>query len=108
MELIKGLPRTSRQHDYIMVVNDKLTEVAYLILVMSMNSISEVSQIFIREIVRLHGIPRTIVSRKDSKFTSRFWKELFVGLVIELASNTTYHLQTYGQIERVNKIWRTY
>lgn len=57
-----------------------------------MNSTSEMTQVFIRDIVRLHGVPRKIVSDKLSKFTSRFWKELFIGLGIELAFSTTYHL----------------
>lgn len=54
--------------------------------------------------VRIHGIPKNIVSYRDVKFTSKFWKELFVSLGIDLAFNTAYHLQTDGQIERVNRI----
>jgi len=54
--------------------------------------------------VRLHGILKKIVSDRDANFTSRFWKELFVGSGIELAFNTTYHPQIDGQSERVNKI----
>jgi len=89
MEFITGFPRTSRQHESIMVVVNRLRKVA---------------QIFIREILRLHGVPNNIISHRDSKFTSTFWKELFVGLGIELAFSTTYHPWTYGQIERVNRI----
>ena len=74
------LSRTSRQHDSIMVVVDRLAKVAHFILVKSTNSASEVAQVFIREIVRLHGIPKKIVFDIDAKFTSRFWKELFAGL----------------------------
>lgn len=54
--------------------------------------------------VRLHGVPKNIVSDNNVKFTSMFWKELFVGLGIELVFNTFYHLQTDGHIERVNRI----
>ena len=54
--------------------------------------------------MRLHGVPKEIVSDKDAKFTSRFWKELFAGLGTELVFNTTYHLQIDGQRKRVNKI----
>lgn len=46
---------------------------------------------FIREIVRLHGVPKKIVSDRDENFTSKFWKELFTSLDIEFAFNTTYH-----------------
>lgn len=54
--------------------------------------------------MRLHGIPKNIASHKDSKFISRFWKELFTGLGSKLDFSTTYHLQTNGKIERVNRI----
>ena len=53
--------------------------------------------------VRLHGVLKKIVLEKDEKFTSKFWKELFVGLGIELAFSTSYHLQTDGKTERVNR-----
>jgi len=54
--------------------------------------------------VRLHGVPKKIVSNRNAKFTSKFWKELFVGLGTELALRTTYHPQTDGKTERVNRI----
>eukprot|EP00253_Pinus_taeda_P001723 PITA_01723 len=54
--------------------------------------------------VRLHGVLKKIVSGRDAKFTSRFWKELFAGLGIELVFSTTYHLQRNGQTERANRI----
>jgi len=54
--------------------------------------------------VRLHGVLKKIVLDMDAKFTFRFWKELFAGLGIELAFSTSYHLQAYGQTERVNMI----
>ena len=59
---------------------------------------------FIRDVVRLHGVPKKIVSDRDMKFTSKILKELFVGFAIELAFSTAYHPQTDGKIERVNKI----
>ena len=52
----------------------------------------------------LHVVSNKIISDKDAKFTSRFWKQLFVGLVTKLDFSTTYHSQTNGQIKRVNKI----
>jgi transposase InsO family protein len=57
-----------------------------------------------RDIARLHGIPRTIVSDKDTQFTSNFWNELFKGFGTNLNFNTSYHPQSYGQIERVNQV----
>jgi len=104
MDFIIGLPRTLRQHDSIMVVVNRLSKVAHFNPVKPTYSASEVEQVFIMEIMRLHGFPKNIVLDRDSKFTSKFWKELFVGLGIELDFSTTYHPQTNGQTERVNRI----
>jgi hypothetical protein len=57
-----------------------------------------------REIARLHGIPKTIVSYGDPKFTSNFWKGLFNGFVTNLNFNTTYHPELDEQTERVNQV----
>ena len=80
MEFIIGFPRTSRQHDSIMAVVDRLTKVAHFILVKTMYSTSDVAQVFIRDVVRLHGVTKKIMSDRDENFTSKFWKELFSGL----------------------------
>ena len=79
-----------------MIVVDKLRKVSHLIPVKTTYSASEVEQVFIREIVRLHGVPKKIVLDRDAKLTSNFWKELIVGLGIELALNISYHLQKDG------------
>ena len=86
MDFIIGLPRTSRKHDAIMVVIDKLNKVAHFVVVKSTNSVSEVAKIFIKDIVRLHGVPKKIILDRDAKFTSRFWKELLVGSGTKLHS----------------------
>lgn len=104
MYFIIGFLRTSRQHDSIMVVVDMLKKVVHLIPVKITYLTSDVAQFFIRDVVRLHGVPKKIVSERDVKFTSKFLKELFVGLGTELAFNTTYHLHTDGQKKRDNKI----
>jgi len=96
MEFILGFPKTVRQHDSIMVIVDRLTKVAHFIRVTYTFSASNVAQVFIRDVVRLHGVLKKIVSHRDAKFTSKFLKELFVGLVTELAFSTTYYPQTYG------------
>ena len=88
-----------------MVVIDKLSKVAHFVAVKTTNSASEVSQIFIKEIVRLHGVPKKIISSRGAKFTSRFWKELLGGLGVELACSTTYQMQMNGKIESTNKIF---
>ena len=82
MEFIIGLSKIVRQHDSIMVVVDRLSKVAHFILVKTTYLASEVVQVFIREIVRIHGVPKKIMSKMDAMFTSKFWKELFAGLGI--------------------------
>lgn len=102
MDFITGLPRTVKKHDSVVV--HRLSKVTHFIPVKTTYSTSEVAQVFIRTIARLHGIPRNIMSYRDAKFISKFWKELFASLHTELAFSTTYHQQTYGHAERVNRI----
>ena len=104
MDFIIGLSRTVRQHDSIMVIVDRLTKVSHFIPMKSTLSASIVAQVFIRDVVRLHGVQKKIVLERDVKFTSKFWKELFAGLGTKLAFSKTYNLHTDGQIERVNRI----
>ena len=91
MEFITGFLRKMRQHDSIMVVVDRLKKIVHFIPVKSTFSASDVAYLFIREMVILHGVLKNIVLDRDANFTSKFWKELFAGLGIELAFSTTYH-----------------
>ena len=91
MDFMTGLSKKARKHDSIMVVMDKLTNVSHFIPVKTTYSTSDVSQVFIQDIVRLHGVTKKILSYKDAKFTYNFWKELFAGLGTELAFSTAYH-----------------
>jgi len=106
MDIITRFPRTSRQCDSIMVVVDMLSKIAHFIAMKTTNSASEVAQIFNREIVRLHSIPKKTIPYRDAKFTCNFWKELFLGLGTELDFSTTYHLQTDGQKRGSTRFWR--
>jgi hypothetical protein len=74
---ITKFPITTKQHDSIMVVVDKLTKDAHFILVKIVHKAANIVDIYMREIVKLHGVPKTIVSDRDPKFTSNFWKGLF-------------------------------
>ena len=104
MEFIIGFLRTMRQHDFIMVVVDKLTKVVHFIPMKYTFLASYVAQVFIKDMVRLHGAPKKIVSDWDVKFISKFWKELFACLGTKLAFSATYHLHTDGQTERIHGI----
>jgi hypothetical protein len=68
------------------------------------HTVTNIAEIFMKEISKLHGIPRTIVSVKDMKFTSNLWRVLFKGFGTNLNFSTTYHPQIDGKIERVNQI----
>ena len=80
MDFITGFPMNWRQHDSIMVVVDKLTKVAHFIPVKSTYEAGDIVKIFMKEIFKLHGFLKAIVSDRDVKFTSNFWKGLFVDL----------------------------
>eukprot|EP00253_Pinus_taeda_P008402 PITA_08402 len=75
MDFITGLPKTVKQHDSIMVVMDRLKKVAHFIPVKSTFSASDVAQVFIKDVVRLHGVPKNSVCDRDVKFISKLWKE---------------------------------
>jgi hypothetical protein len=72
MDFITGLPRTTKLHDSIMVVVEKLAKDAHFIPLKTTHNATIVADIFIKEVARLHVIPNTIVSDKDPKFTSNF------------------------------------
>jgi hypothetical protein len=96
MNFITGLPKSTKQSDAIMVVVDKLSKVAHFIPVKSTYKEIDISSVFMKEIFRLHGMPKEIISDKYTKFTSNFWKFLFVGFETKLLFSTAYHPQIYG------------
>jgi hypothetical protein len=70
MDFITGLPRMNKKHDSIMVVVDKLTKASHFVPVKTTHTTANIAEIFMKEIARLHGIPRTIILDRDTKFTS--------------------------------------
>ena len=87
-----------------MVVVDKLTKVAHFIPIKSTHKTDDIAKIFMKEIFKLHGLPKAIISNRDVKFTSNFWKGLFVDLGTKLNFSTAYHPKNDGQTERVNQV----
>jgi hypothetical protein len=102
MDFITGLPRAQGK-DYIFMVVDRLTKFAHFFAIAIDFSVAQVADLFFREIFRLHGLPKTIVSDRDSRFMSTFWQKLFRLVGTDLTPSTSYHPQTNGQTEIVNK-----
>ena len=104
MDFITTLPKVGGNFDAIFVVVDKLTKVAHLVPTRMSVSPSDIAQIFIKEIVRLHGIPAWIINNRDAKFTSRFWTTMCQSLGTVLNLSLAYHPKTDGQTKRVNQV----
>ena len=100
MDFVTKLPRTRNGHDMIWVVVDHFTKSAHFIVAKEKWSMDKLANSYVKEIVRLHGVPLTIVSDRDSRFTSRFWRSLQEELGTKLCLSTAYHPQTDGQSER--------
>ncbi|KAA0046147.1 ty3-gypsy retrotransposon protein [Cucumis melo var. makuwa] len=88
----------------IWVVVDRLTKSPHFILGKSTYTASKWTQLYMSEIVRLHGVPVSIVSDRDARFTSKFWKGLQAAMGTRLDFSTGFHPQADGQTERLNKV----
>jgi hypothetical protein len=100
MDFLVGLPRTQARYDAIWVIVDRLTKAAHFIPIKVKNSLDKLTELYLQEIVRLHGVPESIVSDKDPRFTSRFWMSLQKAMGTKLRFSTAYHPQTDGQSKR--------
>ncbi|KAL0385909.1 UNVERIFIED_CONTAM: Transposon Ty3-I Gag-Pol polyprotein [Sesamum radiatum] len=100
MDFVIGLPRTFRKHDAVWVIVDRLTKSAHFLPIRQNDSLDKLAELYVSEIVRLHGIPTSIVSDRDPRFTSHFWGSLHRALGTKLHFSTAFHPQTDGQSER--------
>lgn len=107
MDFIEGLP-LSQGKFAIMVVVDRLTKYAHFIPLKHPYTAITVAKVFLEQIVRLHGIPKSIVSDRDKIFISSFWKTLFQLQGTTLCMSSSYHPQTDGQTEVVNRTLEQY
>jgi hypothetical protein len=102
MDFITGLP-PSHVFTTIMVIVDRLTKYAHFIPMKTDYTSKSVAEVFMHNIVKLHGLPKSIVSDRDKVFTSAFWQHLFKLQGTTLAMSSAYHPQSDGQTEVVNK-----
>jgi len=97
MDFVVGMPKTTKWHDSVWVIVDRLTKAAHFLAIKTTFTFKQLTDLYINEIVRLHGVPLNIVSDHDIKFISRFWYGFQRAMGTEQRSSTTFHPQTGGQ-----------
>ena len=102
MDFVGPFPR-SDGFDYLWVILCRLTSLTHLIPIVTTVKTSDLAWLYLREVVRLHGVPESIVSDRDSKFTAAFWREVHRLLRTRLLMSTAFHPQTDGATERANR-----
>ena len=99
MDFVTHFPRTSRGHDTVWVIVDRLTKSTHFLAMRMTFNLEEFYRFYKREIVRLHGVPVSIVSGRDPKFTTNFWESFKRFMGTRLMMSTSFHPQTDGQSE---------
>lgn len=103
VDMITQLPKSRNGFDCIVVFVCRLTKMQHYVATVTAISAPMLATIFLREVVRLHGLPEYILSDRDPKFTAKFWRALWEQLGTTLTLSTAYHPQTDGQTERANR-----
>jgi len=103
MDLITQLPKSRQGHDAIVVFVDKMSKMVHLVATKTEVTAPQLAEIFWSTVVRHHGLPSSIVSDRDPRFTGHFWRALWKCLGTQLTMSTAFHPQTDGQTERANR-----
>jgi hypothetical protein len=103
MDLITSLPKTKAGNDCIVVFTDKLSKMVHYVPTVTKVNAEQLAHIMINHVVKLHGIPIHIISDRDARFTSSFWKALWLTFGTKLKMSTAYHPESDGQTERINR-----
>ena len=97
MDFIIGLPQTQQGHNSLLVIVDHLTKSAHFVPINTTYYTRKYAELYVSQIVRLHGVPRTIISDWGPQFIAHFWEHLHQALGTKLIRSLAYHPQTSGQ-----------
>jgi hypothetical protein len=100
MDIVVGLPRSPCGKDAIWVVINRLTKVAHFIPMKQTSSAVDLVPLYIKEVVRLHGVPKSTMSDRDSKLVSKFWQSLHNAMGTKMDMSVVFHPQTDRHSER--------
>ena len=104
MDFVTHLPRPPLGHDAVWVIVDRLTKSAHFLAMRMTFTLERFCRLYIREIVQLHGVPVSIVSERDPRFTAHLWKSFQKAMDTRLTMSIAFHPQTDGQSERIIQV----